>query len=113
MRKENLGIAKKWIIQYGFEIFLTRVKLTYPCSKGEWTLSTMLKSGDDMVLDPRLYKQDNDGIGTICLNLLDPMIVRICIRHSNWEGREDILEVGVDVEFIRMDMIRVKKSGKK
>ena len=48
----NIEIARKWIIAYGFELFQTRVKLTYPCTKGQEYLGREMRSGDEWVLDP-------------------------------------------------------------
>jgi len=109
----NIEIERKWIIAYGFELFLTRVILAYPCTKGHEYLGREMRSGDEWVLDPRQYKMNNDRIGTIMLNDLDPMVIRMCVGHHQWDGSDEFTLNGHDMDFIRLDMIKIEKKIRK
>jgi len=109
----NIEIARKWIIAYGSELFLTRVKLTYPCTKGQEYLGREMSSGDGLVLDPREYEMNNNRIGTVMLTDLDPMVVRMCVGHHHWDVNDELTLNGQDIDFIRLDMVKIKKKIRK
>ena len=110
----NIEIARKWIIAYGFELFQTRVKLTYPCTKGQEYLGRKIRSCDEWVLDPRQYKMNNDRIGTVMLNDLDPMVVRMCVGYHDWDGCDELTLNKYGIVFICLDMIKINiRSGRR